>query len=113
MATAVAAVSPQSIQIPPPAFGNGSLYVGDLDLAATESQLIDLFSQVAPVLSVRVCRDQTRGVSLGYAYVNYSNSQEGPAPSPSLTFRLLSIRLFASVSVQLSLCCFFRSSGRL
>eukprot|EP00262_Sarcandra_glabra_P021881 TRINITY_DN9428_c4_g1_i1.p1 TRINITY_DN9428_c4_g1~~TRINITY_DN9428_c4_g1_i1.p1 ORF type:complete len:651 (-),score=142.15 TRINITY_DN9428_c4_g1_i1:244-2196(-) len=57
-------------------FSNASLYVGDLDLTVTEGQLYDLFSQVAPVVSIRVCRDQIRRVSLGYGYVNYNTAQD-------------------------------------
>lgn len=54
-----------------------SLYVGDLDVNITDSQLYDLFSQVGQVVSVRVCRDLSTRRSLGYGYVNYSNIQEG------------------------------------
>jgi polyadenylate-binding protein len=57
---------------------NPSLYVGDLDASVDEGQLFDLFGQVAQVVSIRVCRDQNRRSSLGYAYVNYANAQEGP-----------------------------------
>lgn len=58
-------------------FGNVSLYVGDLDPTVNEQQLCDLFNQVGQVVSTRVCRDQNRMQSLGYAYVNYGSPQEG------------------------------------
>lgn len=57
--------------------GNSSLYVGDLDGCVDEGQLYDLFSQVAEVVSVRVCRDQTKHSSLGYAYVNFTTQRDG------------------------------------
>jgi len=58
-------------------FSNASLYVGDLDGNVNEEQLYDLFSQVAQIVSIRVCRDQSKRSSLGYAYVNFSNAQDG------------------------------------
>lgn len=58
-------------------FPNSSLYVGDLDSSVDESKLYDLFSQVAPVVSVKICRDMTRRSSLGYAYVNFSSPIDG------------------------------------
>ena len=75
----------QTAVIPPPVgsvptgevFLSSSLYVGDLELNVNEAQLLELFSRVAQVVSLRVCRDQTRRVSLGYGYVNFSNHQDG------------------------------------
>jgi len=58
-------------------FSNASLYVGDLDGNVNEEQLYDLFSQVAQIVSIRVCRDQSKRSSLGYAYVNFSTAQDG------------------------------------
>lgn len=60
-----------------PAFGNVSLYVGDLEENVNEGQLYDLFNQVPQLVSVKVCRDQNKRTSLGYAYVNYANPQDG------------------------------------
>ncbi|KAL7085246.1 hypothetical protein ACP275_14G270500 [Erythranthe tilingii] len=67
-------------------FLSTSLYVGDLDFNVTDSQLYDLFNQVAQVVSVRVCRDLSTRRSLGYGYVNYSNPQDAARALESLNF---------------------------
>ncbi|KAA8522567.1 hypothetical protein F0562_013072 [Nyssa sinensis] len=98
MATAIPPPSGQPIQQPQPSatpppmsqaaggFANASLYVGDLDATVNEGQLYDLFNQVAQVVSVRVCRDQTRRASLGYAYVNFGNAQDAANAREVLNF---------------------------
>lgn len=55
---------------------NVSLYVGDLHPDTNESLLFTIFNNVAPVASIRICRDQVTRRSLGYAYVNYHSSDE-------------------------------------
>ncbi|KAL5559067.1 hypothetical protein UlMin_035278 [Ulmus minor] len=80
-------------------FVTTSLYVGDLDLTVTDSQVFDLFNQVGPVVSVRVCRDLSTRRSLGYGYVNYSNPQDAARAMDVLNFTPLnnkSIRIMYS-----------------
>ncbi|KAL8094619.1 polyadenylate-binding protein 2-like [Apium graveolens] len=67
-------------------FTTTSLYVGDLDISVSDSQLYDLFNQVGQVVSVRVCRDLSTGRSLGYGYVNYSNQQDATRAIDVLNF---------------------------
>ncbi|XP_068321040.1 polyadenylate-binding protein 3-like [Pyrus communis] len=83
-------VSPAAQQAPPVAapavYGNVSLYVGDLDPSVNEAQLYDLFNQMGQIVSIRVCRDQNRMHSLGYAYVNYGDPQHAANALEVLNF---------------------------
>ncbi|XP_012482731.1 polyadenylate-binding protein 2 [Gossypium raimondii] len=63
-----------------------SLYVGDLDVSVTDEQLYQTFGEVAPVVSVRVCRDTATGRSLGYGYVNYNNPRDAARALDLLNF---------------------------
>jgi len=69
-----------------PSFASASLYVGNLLPDVNETQLFEVFKQIGPVASIRVCRDAVTRRSLGYAYVNYHNLQDAERALDLLNF---------------------------
>ncbi|KAF8522257.1 polyadenylate binding protein [Hysterangium stoloniferum] len=68
---------------------SASLYVGELDPTVTEAMLFEIFNYVGPVASIRVCRDAVTRRSLGYAYVNYLNANDGERALEQLNYSLI------------------------
>jgi len=81
--------APQSSAVSAP---SASLYVGELDPTVTEAMLFEIFNMIGPVASIRVCRDAVTRRSLGYAYVNYLNANDGERALEQLNYSLIKNR---------------------
>eukprot|EP00744_Colponema_vietnamica_P001400 GILI01002315.1.p1 GENE.GILI01002315.1~~GILI01002315.1.p1 ORF type:complete len:535 (+),score=140.40 GILI01002315.1:33-1637(+) len=65
-----------------------ALYVGNLpkDLEEPENTLMNIFSKVGMILSIKLCRDINTHNSLGYAYVNFQNPADAERAQQQLNY---------------------------
>lgn len=81
---------PTNIGYPPNAtYSMASLYIGDLHPDVSEAMLFEKFSMAGPVLSIRVCRDNTSRLSLGYAYVNFQQPADAERALDTMNFEVI------------------------
>ncbi|KAG6851023.1 Protein phosphatase PP2A regulatory subunit B [Arthromyces matolae] len=90
--SAPAPYNPPQPSAAPASAPSASLYVGELDPTVTEAMLFEIFNMIGPVASIRVCRDAVTRRSLGYAYVNFLNANDGERALEQLNYSLIKDR---------------------
>mmetsp|Transcript_39702 Transcript_39702/g.81316 ORF Transcript_39702/g.81316 Transcript_39702/m.81316 type:complete len:333 (-) Transcript_39702:310-1308(-) len=63
-----------------------SLYVGDLSLNVSETDLSDIFSKFGPIDSVKLFRNNLNNKSLGFCHINYKNLIDAKRALENLNF---------------------------
>ena len=63
-----------------------SLFVSNLSLDVTETTLLNAFSPLGPIQSVRIVRNRESRRSLGYGYVNYVSESDARKALESMNF---------------------------
>uniref|UniRef100_A0A672GR75 RRM domain-containing protein n=1 Tax=Salarias fasciatus TaxID=181472 RepID=A0A672GR75_SALFA len=69
-----------------------SLYIGVLHPSTDEKTVYETFSQMGPIISVRVCRDRLTHRSLGYGFLNYQHREDAERALDDLAFTLINGR---------------------
>jgi polyadenylate-binding protein len=70
--------------------------------------LFEIFNQIGPVASIRVCRDAVTRRSLGYAYVNYHDASDCEKAMDALNFSIIKGHACRIMWSQRDPCKFFR-----
>lgn len=60
---------------PPP--NSYRVYVGGLHVALTEDMIKSVFEPFGPIIKLELMKDRTTGVSRGYAFLTYANTEDG------------------------------------
>lgn len=68
---------------------HASVYVGNLPPTVTEAVLLEKFSAVGAVCSIRICRDKATNRFLGYAYVNFRRKEDATQALVTMNGRLV------------------------
>ena len=52
------------------------IYVGNLDYALQEDELMEIFSEVGEVNSAKIIKDRETGKSKGFGFVEFTNEED-------------------------------------
>ena len=65
---------------------NSSLYIGDLSTKVREDDILNIFSKMSGLESVRICRDVISKESLGYGYINFKKTKYAKKAMKKMNF---------------------------
>jgi RNA recognition motif-containing protein len=65
---------------------NSSLYIGDLSTKIQENDILNIFSKMSGLESVRICRDVISKKSLGYGYINFKKTKYAKKAMKKMNF---------------------------
>jgi len=65
---------------------NSSLYIGDLFPDVNEEDILNIFSKMSGLISVRICRDVISKKSLGYGYINFKDTKHAKRAMKKMNF---------------------------